>query len=790
MDSVWLFFSFRFQSGTSPIPFERYVAHILEDIPLPRCSILSNKRDHQRGTKSKYSIVEWTSWLASRSVTTTTKNAIPPTMRLKQPPPNQLPLLDVSMEPLFRTLSLSNILVIWATLLKEGKVVLACGCSGETTPLLTPIAEALLALLFPFEWQGIYIPVLPNSNSVLDVLQAPIPYLIGLVTDPTQMGPENQPSGVLWVDLDSDVLHLGFKNETQPYFLRQGHEQPPEEIPLLPALPNEASMRLKVELEEIVDPLFLPTITGIKGKMTIGDRSIELDNALRQPYAQRTKLFDNEYTPTPRKFILSQASKVPPRGTHGKIGQQQQLTGNRKGVEWNDYNFIPPNMKKRNTNTKKSGTNEYNNDNDYEIGSFCGLSLEDMMIQFPCSEDTTTITTPGNTTDEEKKDDTVVESTTVLKKPTEVAPAAAKPLNRRDSNASQDSDFMVQLKRQGRAVQAHTDRYDFLHYVYYSILSICILSNFTSLTIYSNLLRSLCIYLSHTPQIRFMAVFGVDYATPSEYATRTSLQLLGGQDDVLNRQDQIAANFYFVDNNNYGNNDGNLTERVRKCFLKFFVATLSRYNFFVDQESKRIDEERFIRSLNFGHRQREYIRLLVTSQMFEIFLSQQDLSSIRRRRLFDEHIIEYRGGTTEVGGGVFAGKNKATVMSSHTKKYTENVTGKSPTARTRPSAPSKFDEFVNRNGSNNSNANVGSKSKSKKSTPTPLLESTQWKKPTIIIPDQPCIVGLREGCAHCSDRRFPDHLNHDELVTNNTISSWRIFWDGTWLCTPFLNCGY
>lgn len=790
MDSVWLFFSFRFQSGTSPIPFERYVAHILEDIPLPRCSILSNKRDHQRGNQSKYSIVEWTSWLASRSVTTTTKNAIPPTMRLKQPPPNQLPLLDVSMEPLFRTLSLSNILVIWATLLKEGKVVLACGCSGETTPLLTPIAEALLALLFPFEWQGIYIPVLPNSNSVLDVLQAPIPYLIGLVTDPTQMGPENQPSGVLWVDLDSDVLHLGFKNETQPYFLRQGHEQPPEEIPLLPALPNEASMRLKVELEEIVDPLFLPTITGIKGKMTIGDRSIELDNALRQPYAQRTKLFDNEYTPTPRKFILSQASKVPPRGTHGKIGQQQQLTGNRKGVEWNDYNFIPPNMKKRNTNTKKSGTNEYNNDNDYEIGSFCGLSLEDMIIQFPCSEDTTTITTPGNTTDEEKKDDTVVESTTVLKKPTEVAPAAAKPLNRRDSNASQDSDFMVQLKRQGRAVQAHTDRYEFLHYVYYSILSICILSNFTSLTIYSNLLRSLCIYLSHTPQIRFMAVFGVDYATPSEYATRTSLQLLGGQDDVLNRQDQIAANFYFVDNNNYGNNDGNLTERVRKCFLKFFVTTLSRYNFFVDQESKRIDEERFIRSLNFGHRQREYIRLLVTSQMFEIFLSQQDLSSIRRRRLFDEHIIEYRGGTTEVGGGVFAGKNKATVMSSHTKKYTENVTGKSPTARTRPSAPSKFDEFVNRNGSNNSNANVGSKSKSKKSTPTPLLESTQWKKPTIIIPDQPCIVGLREGCAHCSDRRFPDHLNHDELVTNNTISSWRIFWDGTWLCTPFLNCGY
>ena len=58
-------------------------------------------------------------------------------------------------------------------LLWEKNVVLI----AEDISLLTPCCEALLALLWPFCWQHIYIPVLPlDLDGVLD---APTPFLIG-----------------------------------------------------------------------------------------------------------------------------------------------------------------------------------------------------------------------------------------------------------------------------------------------------------------------------------------------------------------------------------------------------------------------------------------------------------------------------------------------------------------------------------------------------------------------------------------------------------------------------------
>jgi len=242
-------------------------------------------------------------------------------------------------------------------------------------------------------------------------------------------------------------------------------------------------------------------------------------------------------------------------------------------------------------------------------------------------------------------------------------------------------------------------------------------------------------------------------------------------------------------NNNSYDNDNNISERVRQCFLNFFVATLSRYNFFVDQETQRIEEERFIKSMNLGHRQREYIRMIITSQMFEIFLSQQDLSSIRRRRLFDEYIIKHRGGVSDVGGGVFGGKVGG---STSTAKNKGKLSSSSETTTT---TASKFDGFVNRKKNDHAAAgiNINNNNKKKKSstpTPTPLLDSKQWKKPSVIVPQQPCVIGLKEGRVHCHDRRFPDHLNEDECITNSTVSSWKMFWDGTWLCSSILSCTY
>ena len=175
-----------------------------------------------------------------------------------------------------------------------------------------PVAEALRALLFPLEWRGLYVPMLPNRGAALDVLQAPVPYLIGLIRNPADertYAPESQPSGVLWCDIDDDALHLGFKGDDTLIY-QEGEDV----IPLLPSLPSEAAMTLKAELEELVDPLYLPTVEGVKARITVGDRTVQLDNALREPYAPRTKLFAAPVA-TPWKYMLMQSSVIPPLGT-------------------------------------------------------------------------------------------------------------------------------------------------------------------------------------------------------------------------------------------------------------------------------------------------------------------------------------------------------------------------------------------------------------------------------------------------------------------------------------------
>ena len=161
-----------------------------------------------------------------------------------------------------------------------------------------------------------------------------------------------------------------------------------------------------------------------------------------------------------------------------------------------------------------------------------------------------------------------------------------------------------------------------------------------------------------------------------------------------------------------------ITERVRESFLRFFLVTFARYKFYFDPYTKRFDQDRFVASLSHSYRQKEYLKEVVTSQMFEIFL--EDPRSIKNRKLFDEFIVK-----------------------------------------------NKFGKF-----------SIGENKKSNRSFGTPLLDSSQWLNPTVVVPEQPCRIGLREGLTYCDDRRFPDKLNPDECITNRSISFWRLFMEG------------
>ena len=87
-------------------------------------------------------------------------------------------------------------------------VALLLPCQARQPHVLTMAAETLSALLFPFSWQHVYIPILPAR--LLDILQAPVPFLIGIddevLSMAEQMAGGGIPDEVVQVDLDRNQV--------------------------------------------------------------------------------------------------------------------------------------------------------------------------------------------------------------------------------------------------------------------------------------------------------------------------------------------------------------------------------------------------------------------------------------------------------------------------------------------------------------------------------------------------------------------------------------------------------
>ena len=104
---------------------------------------------------------------------------------------------------LFQCLDVNNVVMLWALLLAEQKVAL----QSRMPHVLTMAAETLSALLFPFSWQHVYIPILPER--LLDILQAPVPFLIGIDEEVLALAEKYRliPDEVVQVDLDENAVY-------------------------------------------------------------------------------------------------------------------------------------------------------------------------------------------------------------------------------------------------------------------------------------------------------------------------------------------------------------------------------------------------------------------------------------------------------------------------------------------------------------------------------------------------------------------------------------------------------
>lgn len=107
---------------------------------------------------------------------------------------------------------------------------------------------------------------------MVDILDAPIPYLIGLNSEYFNMvDVRHRPKDVILVDLDRDVIHIG-------------------EISL-PKIPEHDAQKLMTSLEEAGGSVYVIPNTGIKGCIMAGSRkSLVVENVNRPRYAHMTTM--------------------------------------------------------------------------------------------------------------------------------------------------------------------------------------------------------------------------------------------------------------------------------------------------------------------------------------------------------------------------------------------------------------------------------------------------------------------------------------------------------------------
>ncbi|ETV98542.1 hypothetical protein, variant [Aphanomyces invadans] len=208
---------YRLSLSEAPLPLERYVANFTAEIPVPPPGRV----------QVQLTLPECT-------------------VLVSRPPTNQLPHADVNFRPLFQMLDLNNVLTVFTCLLLEQKAREPVALCSKHLSVLTPIAEALQSLLFPLYWQGAYIPILPSS--LLDIIDAPVPFLVGVHSKYLATSSRSCATDVFFVDLDHNRI-LPPSNDV-------GQES------VLPKLPDREAGKLRSKLQEVAnvfDP-FAPEI--------------------------------------------------------------------------------------------------------------------------------------------------------------------------------------------------------------------------------------------------------------------------------------------------------------------------------------------------------------------------------------------------------------------------------------------------------------------------------------------------------------------------------------------------
>ncbi|KAM4807951.1 DENN domain-containing protein 4C [Rhinophrynus dorsalis] len=159
-------------SGPHILPIEKHISHFMHHVPFPspqRPRILIQLSAHD-------------AWVLSQPVAT------------------PLPLSGANFSTLLMNLGPENCATLLLFVLLECKILL----HSLRPAVLTGVAEAVVAMIFPFQWQCPYVPLCPLS--LADVLNAPIPFIVGV--DSRYFDLYDPPQDVVCIDLDTNMVYM------------------------------------------------------------------------------------------------------------------------------------------------------------------------------------------------------------------------------------------------------------------------------------------------------------------------------------------------------------------------------------------------------------------------------------------------------------------------------------------------------------------------------------------------------------------------------------------------------
>ncbi|KAL1776424.1 DENN domain-containing protein 4C isoform X2 [Sigmodon hispidus] len=161
-------------SGPHPLPIEKHISHFMQNIPFP-----SPQRPR---------------------ILIQTPGFVHDSLILSQPVSTPLPLSGADFSTLLMNLGPENCATLLLLVLLESKILL----HSLRPAVLTGVAEAVVAMIFPFQWQCPYIPLCPLS--LAGVLSAPLPFIVGV--DSRYFDLHDPPQDVVCIDLDTNMIYV------------------------------------------------------------------------------------------------------------------------------------------------------------------------------------------------------------------------------------------------------------------------------------------------------------------------------------------------------------------------------------------------------------------------------------------------------------------------------------------------------------------------------------------------------------------------------------------------------